>query len=139
MLKSSLSFQFFGHQAIVNQINTIFVPAGFHSARASVEPGGPTQRRNIFGNSKPASSEGQNLLTVPGQAPDAQPGDCAAVRKKVGGSYSRYTGPGLSRGLTIDGDLVDSSGRKINTAPVNGVPGSRAGSRVGSVGPTARK
>jgi len=111
---------------------------GFQSARASVEPGGPTQRRNIFGNSKPASSEGQNLLTVPGQAPDTQPGDCAAVRKKVGGSYSRYTGPGLSRGLTIDGDLVDSSGRKINTAPVNGVPGTRAGSRVGSVGPTAR-
>ena len=35
-------------------------------------------------------------------------------RKKVGGSYSRYTGGGgLSRGLTIDGDLVDSSGRKI--------------------------
>merc|ERR1712106_252462 len=90
---------------------------GFHSARASVEPGGPTLRRNIFGNSKPASSEGQNLLTVPGQAPDTQPGDSAAVRKKVGGSYSRYTGPGLARGLTIDGDLVDSSGRKINTAP----------------------
>ena len=73
----------FGHQAIFNQINTIYFAAGFQSARASVEPGGPTQRRNIFGNSKPASSEGQNLLTVPGQAPDTQPGDCAQEGGRV--------------------------------------------------------
>merc|ERR1719233_2445928 len=87
---------------------------GFHSGRASVEPGFPTQnqRRQNYGSSKPPSTEGQGLLTPPGQ--DA--GDSATVRRKMGGSYSRYTGPGLSRGLTIDGDLVDSSGRKINTS-----------------------
>lgn len=114
---------------------------GFHSTRASVEPGGPSMRRQIFGNSKPPSTEGQNLLAVPGQPGELQSGDSASVRRKMGGSYSRYTGPGLSRGLTIDGDLVDSSGRKINTASVtgNGVGGdSRAGSRLGSVGPTSR-
>lgn len=114
---------------------------GFHSTRASVEPGGPSQRRQNFVNSKPPSTEGQNLLAVPGQPPEGPPGDSASVRRKMGGSYSRYTGPGLSRGLTIDGDLVDSSGRKINTASVtgNGVAGdSRAGSRLGSVGPTSR-
>lgn len=114
---------------------------GFHSTRASVEPGGPCIRRQNFGNSKPPSTEGQNLLAVPGQPPEPGSGDSASVRRKMGGSYSRYTGPGLSRGLTIDGDLVDSSGRKINTASVtgNGVVGdSRAGSRLGSVGPTSR-
>merc|ERR1712013_109323 len=106
---------------------------GFHSGRASVEPGcPPQQRRQNYSNSKPPSTEGQGLVT------DA--GESATVRRKMGGSYSRYTGPGLSRGLTIDGDLVDSSGRKINTAAVtgNGVLDSRAGSRLGSVGPGSR-
>jgi len=111
------------------------------SPRASVEPGGLSQKRQNFVNSKPPSTEGQNLLAVPGQTPDLQAGDSASARRKMGGSYSRYTGPGLSRGLTIDGDLVDSSGRKINTATVtgNGVLGdSQTGSRMGSVGPTSR-
>jgi len=110
--------------------------SGF-SPRASVEPGAVHQKRQNFVNSKPPSSEGQNMLAVPGQTPES--GDAALVRRKMGGSYSRYTGPGLSRGLTIDGDLVDSSGRKINTASVtgNGIHGeSRAGSRMGSMGPT---
>jgi len=107
---------------------------GFHSGRASVEPGVPSLRRQ---NSKPPSTEGPNLLPPPAE----QAGDSATVRRKMGGSYSRYTGPGLSRGLTIDGDLVDSSGRKINTATVTGngiLVDSRAGSRLGSVGPTSR-
>ena len=107
-----------------------------------MEPGGLSQKRQNFVNSKPPSTEGQNLLAVPGQTPDLQAGDSASARRKMGGSYSRYTGPGLSRGLTIDGDLVDSSGRKINTATVtgNGVLGdSQTGSRMGSVGPTSRK
>jgi len=107
---------------------------GFHSGRASVEPGVPSLRRQ---NSKPPSTEGPNLLPPPAD----QAGDSATVRRKMGGSYSRYTGPGLSRGLTIDGDLVDSSGRKINTATVTGngiLVDSRAGSRLGSVGPTSR-
>eukprot|EP00092_Neocalanus_flemingeri_P009208 GFUD01009909.1.p1 GENE.GFUD01009909.1~~GFUD01009909.1.p1 ORF type:complete len:726 (-),score=191.16 GFUD01009909.1:343-2520(-) len=107
------------------------------SPRASVDPGAPSQRRQSFVNSKPPSTD---TLAVPGQPPDLQPGDSASARRKMGGSYSRYTGPGLSRGLTIDGDLVDSSGRKINPAVTgNGVLGdSQAGSRVGSVGPTSR-
>ena len=113
--------------------NTLLL-AGFHSGRASVEPGCPpqSQRRQNYSSSKPPSTEGQGVVT------DA--GDSATVRRKMGGSYSRYTGPGLSRGLTIDGDLVDSSGRKINTAAVtgNGVLDSRAGSRLGSVGPGSR-
>eukprot|EP00092_Neocalanus_flemingeri_P014476 GFUD01015621.1.p1 GENE.GFUD01015621.1~~GFUD01015621.1.p1 ORF type:complete len:628 (+),score=176.52 GFUD01015621.1:199-1884(+) len=98
------------------------------SPRASVEPGVTSQRRQSL------------AVPVPGQPPDLQPGDSASARRKMGGSYSRYTGPGLSRGLTIDGDLVDSSGRKINPAVTgNGVLGdSQAGSRVGSVGPTSR-
>jgi len=116
--------------------------AGYQSpaGRGSVEPGGLNMRRMNFGNSKPPSTEGQNFLTAPGQTPEMDQGP-ASVRRKMGGSYSRYTGPGLSRGLTIDGDLVDSSGRKINTASVtgNGLPvESRAGSRMGSVGPTSR-
>ena len=97
-----------------------------------MEPTGPTARRQTFGNSKPPSTEGASEIQT----------DPNAVRRKMGGSYSRYTGPGLSRGLTIEGDLVDSSGRKINTASVtgNGIAGeSRAGSRMGSVGPTSRK
>jgi len=112
---------------------------GFHSGRASVEPGGSSQRRQNFINSKPPSTEGQSLLAPPGL--DIGAGDSATARRKMGGSYSRYTGPGLSRGLTIDGDLVDSSGRKINTASVTGngvIVDSRAGSRLGSVGPTSR-
>jgi len=111
------------------------------SPRSSVEPGSANQKRQNFFNSKPPSSEGQNLLAVPGQTPESV--DSASVRRKMGGSYSRYTGPGLSRGLTIDGDLVDSSGRKIKPAAAtgNGVlgdsqAGSRMGSRVGSLGPT---
>jgi len=116
--------------------------AGYQSpaGRGSVEPGGLNMRRMNFGSSKPPSTEGQNFLTAPGQTPEMDQGP-ASVRRKMGGSYSRYTGPGLSRGLTIDGDLVDSSGRKINTASVtgNGLPvESRAGSRMGSVGPTSR-
>ena len=106
-----------------------------------MEPGSANQKRQNFFNSKPPSSEGQNLLAVPGQTPESV--DSASVRRKMGGSYSRYTGPGLSRGLTIDGDLVDSSGRKIKPAAAtgNGVlgdsqAGSRMGSRVGSLGPT---
>ena len=62
---------------------------------------------------------------------------------QVGGSYSRYTGGSvLARGLTIEGDLVDSSGRKINTglSGTNGLePGLGRTSRLASPGPTTRK
>ena len=56
----------------------------------------------------------------------------------MGGSYSRYTGAApLHRGLTIEleGDLVDSSGRKINTNSVGNGNGDL--SRPPSVGPPA--
>jgi len=88
-------------------------------------------------NSKNASTESQNLLTPP----ELQSGEASPIRRKMGGSYSRYTGAApLHRGLTIEGDLVDSSGRKINTGTAsvgngNGVPGDI--SRPSSVGPPA--
>ena len=88
-------------------------------------------------NSKNASTESQNLLTPP----ELQSGEASPIRRKMGGSYSRYTGAApLHRGLTIEGDLVDSSGRKINTGTAsvgngNGVHGDF--SRPSSVGPPA--
>jgi len=94
------------------------------SPRASV---GPDQKRNTFMNSKPPSTESavQQLLTPPNElASGPVPGETAAspIRRKMGGSYSRYTGSSpLQRGLTIDTtDLVDTSGRKINTSSVTG-------------------
>jgi len=94
------------------------------SPRASI---GPDQRRNTFMNSKPASTESAvlQLLTPPNElAAGHVPGETAAspIRRKMGGSYSRYTGSSpLQRGLTIDTtDLVDTSGRKINTSSVTG-------------------
>lgn len=94
----------------------------------------PDQKRHSFMNSKNPSTESQNLLTPPNEL---QSGDASPIRRKMGGSYSRYTGAApLHRGLTIEGDLVDSSGRKINTNSVgngNGVPGDL--SRPPSVGP----
>jgi len=94
------------------------------SPRASV---GPDQKRNTFMNSKPASTESAvlQLLTPPNElAAGHVPGETAAspIRRKMGGSYSRYTGSSpLQRGLTIDTtDLVDTSGRKINTSSVTG-------------------
>ena len=65
-------------------------------------------------NSKNPSTESQQLLTPPNEL---QSGEVSPIRRKMGGSYSRYTGAApLHRGLTIEleGDLVDSSGRKIN-------------------------
>jgi len=94
------------------------------SPRASV---GPDQKRNTFMNSKPPSTESAvlQLLTPPNElAAGPVPGETAAspIRRKMGGSYSRYTGSSpLQRGLTIDTtDLVDTSGRKINTSSVTG-------------------
>ena len=88
---------------------------------------GPDQKRNTFMNSKPPSTESavQQLLTPPNElASGPVPGETAAspIRRKMGGSYSRYTGSSpLQRGLTIDTtDLVDTSGRKINTSSVTG-------------------
>jgi len=88
------------------------------SLRGSV---GPDQKRNMFMNSKPPSTESQQLLTPPNEL---QAGEASPIRRKMGGSYSRYTGSApLQRGLTIEvleGDLVDTSGRKINTNSVSG-------------------
>merc|ERR1719393_1107675 len=81
------------------------------SPRGSV---GPDQRRQNFVNSKPPSAESQQLLTPPNEL---NSGEASPIRRKMGGSYSRYTGVApLQRGLTIEGDLVDTSGRKINTS-----------------------
>merc|ERR1719410_1146707 len=89
------------------------------SPRGSV---GPDQRRQNFVSSKPGSQESHalpQLLTPP--PPGGELGtDSSPIRRKMGGSYSRYTGAAplsqLQRGLTIDtSDLVDTSGRKINT------------------------
>merc|ERR1719410_1158856 len=90
------------------------------SPRGSV---GPDQRRQNFVNSKPPSAESQQLLTPPNEL---NSGEASPIRRKMGGSYSRYTGVApLQRGLTIEGDLVDTSGRKINTSVTgNGSNGS---------------
>merc|ERR1711862_453057 len=86
-------------------------------------PVGPDQKRQNFVNSKPPSAESQQLLTPPNE-PNS--GEASPIRRKMGGSYSRYTGVApLQRGLTIEGDLVDTSGRKINTSVAgNGSNGS---------------
>jgi len=112
------------------------------SGRGSV---GPADRRTAWaGGSKPGSSEHQPPLSPqPGQLEPLQqhPAELSP-RRKVGGSYSRYTGGSvLARGLTIEGDLVDSSGRKINTglSGTNGLePGLGRTSRLASPGPTTR-
>jgi len=90
------------------------------SPRGSV---GPDQKRQNFVNSKPPSAESQQLLTPPNEL---NSGEASPIRRKMGGSYSRYTGVApLQRGLTIEGDLVDTSGRKINTSVTgNGSNGS---------------
>lgn len=103
------------------------------SPRASV---GPDQKRNTFMNSKPASTESAavlQLLTPPNElASGLVPGEAATspIRRKMGGSYSRYTGSSpLQRTLTIDTtDIVDSSGRKINTSGVTGGGSNGSGS-----------
>jgi len=102
------------------------------SPRASV---GPDQKRNTFMNSKPASTESAvlQLLTPPNElAVGLVPGEAATspIRRKMGGSYSRYTGSSpLQRVLTIDTtDIVDSSGRKINTSGVTGNGSNGSGS-----------
>ena len=103
------------------------------SPRASV---GPDQKRNTFMNSKPASTESAvlQLLTPPNELAGAGlvPGEAATspIRRKMGGSYSRYTGSSpLQRTLTIDTtDIVDSSGRKINTSGVTGSGSNGSGS-----------
>merc|ERR1712113_566907 len=81
----------------------------------------PDQKRQSFMNSKNPSTESQQLLTPPNEL---QSGEVSPIRRKMGGSYSRYTGSApLQRGLTIEvleGDLVDTSGRKINTSSVTG-------------------
>ena len=93
----------------------------------------PDQKRQSFMNSKNPSTESQQLLTPPNELQSESP-----IRRKMGGSYSRYTGAApLHRGLTIEleGDLVDSSGRKINTNSVGNGNGDL--SRPPSVGPPA--
>jgi len=95
----------------------------------------PDQKRQSFMNSKNPSTESQQLLTPPNEL---QSGEVSPIRRKMGGSYSRYTGAApLHRGLTIEleGDLVDSSGRKINTNSVGNGNGDL--SRPPSVGPPA--
>ena len=94
----------------------------------------PDQKRQSFMNSKNPSTESQNLLLTPPN--ELQSGEVSPIRRKMGGSYSRYTGAApLHRGLTIEGDLVDSSGRKINTNSVGNGNGDL--SRPPSVGPPA--
>merc|ERR1712227_482669 len=90
------------------------------SPRGSV---GPDQKRQNFVNSKPPSAESQQLLTPPNEL---NSGEASPIRRKMGGSCSRYPGVApLQRGLTIEGDLVDTSGRKINTSVTgNGSNGS---------------
>merc|ERR1719410_2668116 len=56
------------------------------SPRGSV---GPDQRRQNFVNSKPPSAESQQLLTPPNEL---NSGEASPIRRKMGGSYSRYTG-----------------------------------------------
>ena len=98
----------------------IFISVLGLSPRGSV---GPDQKRQNFVNSKPPSAESQQLLTPPNEL---NSGEASPIRRKMGGSYSRYTGVApLQRGLTIEGDLVDTSGRKINTSVTgNGSNGS---------------
>jgi len=94
--------------------------SGFLSPRASVEPPSLQQKFQVLRNLKSHLSESKQKLpqsTAPSpEVPENESVAAAPPRKKVGGSYSRYTGGGgLSRGLTIDGELVDSSGRRIKT------------------------
>ena len=102
------------------KLDIVFFPVSGLSPRGSV---GPDQRRQNFVNSKPPSAESQQLLTPPNEL---NSGEASPIRRKMGGSYSRYTGVApLQRGLTIEGDLVDTSGRKINTSVTgNGSNGS---------------
>lgn len=103
--------------------------SGF-SPLGSPAPGVQARREAFAGGGahSQGSQESNNLLAVPGDGEVAGP-----ARRKMGGSYSRYTGGGLSPVaggmiLVTDGELCDSSGRIIKTsAPPPGSPGGLAG------------
>ena len=89
-------------------------PLGGFSPRASP---GAVGRREAFagGGGGGGSQESAQFLAVPGEG-----GEPSIARRKMGGSYSRYTGGGKSpvaggMVLAVDGELCDSSGRVIKT------------------------
>ena len=89
--------------------------------KASVEPPSLSQKFQNLRHLKSHLTESKLKLPQPPVPPQDDATTASPAKQKVGGSYSRYTGVGgLSRGLTIDGDLVDSSGRRIKTDGMNG-------------------
>ena len=89
--------------------------------KASVEPPSLSQKLQNLRHLKSHLTESKPKLPQPPVLPEDDATTASPAKQKVGGSYSRYTGVGgLSRGLTIDGDLVDSSGRRIKTDGRNG-------------------
>jgi len=100
------------------------------SCRGSVEPLSPQQRREAFlqkslstdsgGPGGPTNQSGNpRCLTI---REDSDPQEPSVNRRRMGGSYSKYSGrrAGDAAGrvgiaLNTDGELVDSSGRRILT------------------------
>ena len=65
--------------------------------------------------------QSSNLLTVHGGRGSLEP---SPTRRRMGGSYSTYT-PGMGIAgiaLMTDGELVDSSGRKITAGNYSSMP-----------------
>jgi len=102
---------------------------------ATDDDSGFTVMSSVENVSRTVSADGSpNTLLL-----DSPPGELSvSSRRKMGGSYSRYTAAGQSTsGMTLltEGDLVDSSGRKIKTASNGGTGGSRGA----SVGPQSSR
>jgi len=86
------------------------------SRRGSVTPVGLQKRDSLMKSISVDSGAGQSnkLLTV---APDRNSMEPSPTRRRMGGSYSTYTPGRAGAGIALqtDGDLVDSSGRRIKT------------------------
>jgi len=100
----------------------------FVSLRGSVEPmgvvprgvepmGGVPKGDGLLQQTASVDSGGQpsKLLTVPNERNSMEP---SPTRRRMGGSYSTYTPGRTGAGIALqtDGELVDSSGRRINTS-----------------------
>jgi len=96
---------------------------GSRRGSTSLAPAGLQKRDSLLMKSVSVdgSSQPTKLLSV---AHDRNSMEPSPTRRRMGGSYSTYTAGRSGAGIALltDGDLVDSSGRRIKTGYTNGTP-----------------